>query len=315
MIKKFTRREAIAGIGIGAIAAMMPELIYARDKVQVSKKIVTYLNPESILINRGVSPQLDKAGFNRSSDWRLPYRIWMAIGGEQDENKGSSTLGFLIVDKTNSKAGPAKMTVTVKQKILQQGGKPQFQDFQYTEAQIVCQDNDVATPLEWKVDHSIWRRNTKLDYCSFSETGKIESRPGEIVVKIRVNNIARPDLRFKPGTDLTSDWTLIAALPKLLDIESDKSCKNFVLLEKLRLQKDNQMLFRNPDYDYLSGNFGKLHKIEHRGNGIQPFDYWLDENGCLLFICTLHNAFIYDLKAEEKVEQVCATGKRRQFED
>ena len=315
MTKKFTRREAIAVIGIGAVSSMMPEWIYARGNAQLSNKIVTYLNPESILVNRGVSPRIDKEAFNSTGDWRIPYRIWMAIGGEQNENKGSSTLGYLIIDKTIDKANPGKMTLAVKQKILQQGGKPQFQDFQYTEAQIVCKDDDIATPLEWKVEHSIWRSNSKLDYCSFSETGKIESRPNDLVVKIKVNNVAMPDLRFDRGTGLTSDWTLIAALPKLLDIQSNQSPKHFVLLEKLRLRKDNHLLFRNPGYDYLSDNFGALYKIEQRGDGILPFDYWLDKDGCPLFICTLHNAYIYDLKAEEKVEQICASGKRRQFED
>jgi hypothetical protein len=315
MVLKHSRREAIAGMGMGIIASMFPKWIFAEEKIQLSKKIVTYLNPESILVNRGVSQKIDKASFNASGNWRLPYRIWMAIGGEQDENKGSSTLGFLIIEKNIDKSIPGRMNISVKQKILQQGGRPQFQDFQYTEAQVVCQDNDIATPMEWEIENSIWRGNAKLDYCSFTEKGQIKFNPNDIRVQIQVNNVARPDLRFEPGTGLTSDFTLIAALPKLLEAKSGLLPKQFVLLEKLRLRKENQLLLRNPDYDYTSDNFGSLHKIEHRGDGIQPFDYWLDEIGCPLFICTLHNAYIYDLKAEEKVAQICATGKRRQFED
>lgn len=300
---------------MGIIASMLPRWIFAREKNQLSNRIVTYLNPESILANRGVSPKIEKGLFNASGNWRLPYRIWMAIGGEQDENKGSSTLGFLIIEKKTDKSRPGRINISVTQKILQQGGKPQFQDFQYTEAQIVCQDNDIATPLEWQIENSIWRGNEKLDYCSFTEKGQIKSSHNDVRVKLKVNDVSGPDMIFKPGTSLTSDFSLIAALPKIFEAKSDLVPKQFVLLEKLRLQKDNHLLLRNQEYDYTSDNFGPLYKIEHRGDGILPFDYWLDENGCPLFICTLHNAYIYDLKAEEKVAQICATGKRRQFED
>ena len=315
MAIKHTRREAITGMGMGIIASMFPGWIFAREKIQLSNRIVTYLNPESILVNRGVSSKIEKALFNASGEWKIPYRMWMAIGGEQDENKGSSTIGFLILEKKIDKSRPGRVNIAVRQQIMQQGGRPQFQDFQYTEAQIVCQDNDIATPLEWQIENSIWRGNAKLDYCSFTEKGQIEISKNDVRVKLKVNDVSRPDLIFEPGTNLTSDFTLIAALPKLLEAKSRTMLSQFVLLEKLRLHKDNQLLFRNQEYDYTSDNFGPLHKVEHRGDGIQPFDYWLDENGCPLFICTLHNAYIYDLKAEEKVAQICATGKRRQFED
>jgi hypothetical protein len=310
MTLKYTRRKAILGIGMGVISSMLPKWIYARNIKQLPNKIVTYLNPETILINRGVSHRIDKAEFDRSGNWRLPYRIWTAIGAGQEDNNQSSTIGFLLIEKNINKPFPGRIAITVKQKILQQGSP---QSFQYTNAEIVCKDNDIATPLEWTIEHSIWRSNYKLDYCSLIEKGQIEILSNTTIVKIQVNNVSRPDLRFKPGTDLTSDLTLISALPEMLD--KHHLTKRFVLLEKLRLQKDNHLLFRNATEDYTSNNFGALNKIEHRGNGILPFDYWLDGDGRPLFICSLHNAFIYDLKAEEKVEQICATGKRRQYED
>ena len=316
MKSKFTRRQAITRIGIGIITSMIPKWIYAKDIKSLPNNKVTYLNPETILVNRGVSQQMDKEVFNSSGGWKLPFRLWTAIGAGQADNNGSSTLGYLLIEKTIKKEFPGKFTLDVRQKILQQGGRPPFKDdFHYTEANVICNDDDLATPLTWEVNHSIWRANTKLDFCSFTEKGELVVNSDSISVRISVNNLQHPDLRFSPGTELTSDMTLIASLPKMLIEKGNKLSKHFVMLEKLRMRKDNHLLFRNASDDYVSIYFGTLHKIEHRGDGILPFDYWLDDNGCPLFICTLHNAFIYDLKAEEKVEQICLTGKRRQFED
>ncbi len=313
---KFSRRQAIAGIGLGLIASMLPKWIYARDVRYLPNKIVTYLNPETILINRGVSQKIVKASFNGSGNWRLPFRLWTAIGAGQADNNGSSTLGYLIIEKTLSKKDPTKFDLSVRQKILQQGSRPAFKDdFHFTEAKILCNDDDIATPLEWVVRQSMWRANKKLDYCSFEETGQLEKQTDGIVVRIKVNEIPTSEMKFIPGTSLTSDFTLIAALHRMLYGNKTYRAKQFVMLEKMRLRKDDHLLFRNMNDDYTSDNFGALHKIEHRGSGILPFDYWLDDNGCPLFICTLHNAYIYDLKAEEIVEEVCATGKRRQFEE
>jgi hypothetical protein len=316
MKSKFTRRQAVTGIGIGVIASLVPDWIYAKDIKSLPNKIVTYLNPETILANRGVSKQIEKDEFNSSESWKLPFRIWTAIGGGQSENNGSSTIGYMVIQKTGNKEKPEEFTLEIRQKILQQGSRPAFRDdFHYTEAHIICIDNDIATPLAWEVKQSVWRANKKLEYCSFCEKGELETSPEGIKVRIRINDISRPEMQLDPNAKLTSDMTLIAALPKMINRQGSKAAKNFTLLEKMRLRKENHLLFRNPGDDYVSDNFGALHKIEHRGDGILPFDYWLDNNGCPLFLCTLHNAFIYDLQAEEKVEEICKTGKRRQFED
>ncbi|HUX95978.1 MAG TPA: hypothetical protein VMV47_09625 [Bacteroidales bacterium] len=316
MSAKFNRREAIAGIGLSVIATMFPRWIYAKEIKSLPNKIVTYLNPETILINRGVSQRMDKITFNRSGNWQLPYRLWTAIGAGQADNNQSSTLGYLILEKTISDEFPGKFTLNVRQKILQQGSRPPFKDdFHYTEAHIICKDNDIATPVKWEVKQSIWRAGAVLDNCSFVERGQLEELSDEVAVKINVNNVPRPVMQFKSGTRLTSDFSLLAALPGMLNEKTNQFPKHFVMLEKLRLQKDNHLLFRNTSDDYVSNNFGALQKIEHHGNGILPFDYWLDDKGAPLFICTLHNAFIYDIKAEEIVEEICSTGKRRQFED
>lgn len=316
MKSKFTRRQAVTGIGIGVLASMVPEWIYAKEPKSLPNKIVTYLNPETILANRGVSQQIEKAEFNRTGSWKLPFRLWTAIGGGQSDNNGSSTLGYLMIQKTSNKESHGEFTLEIRQKILQQGSRPAFRDdFHYTEAKIICTDNDIATPYSWELKQSIWRANKKLEYCSFAEKGELGVYPDGVKVRISINDIPRPEMRFDPKAKLTSDMTLIAALPKMINGQGTQAAKNFIMLEKLRLRKDNHLLFHNPGEDYISDNFGALHKIEHRGDGILPFDYWLDDNGCPLFICTLHNAFIYDLQAEEKVEEICKTGKRRQFED
>ncbi|HBQ82407.1 MAG TPA: hypothetical protein DD745_05970 [Bacteroidales bacterium] len=240
MKSKFTRRQAVTGIGIGVIASIVPEWIYAKEIKSLPNKIVTYLNPETILANRGVSQQIEK------------------------------------------KELPGEFILEIRQKILQQGSRPAFRDdFHYTEAHIICTDNDIATPLSWEVKQSIWRANKKLEYCSFAEKGELGVYPEGIEVRISVNNIPRPEIRIKPETGLSSDMTLIAALPKIITGQENKAAKHFTMLEKLRLMKDNHLLFRNPGDDYVSDNFGALHKIEHRGDGILPFDYWLDDSGSM----------------------------------
>ena len=282
MKSKFTRRQAVTGIGIGVIASIVPEWIYAKEIKSLPNKIVTYLNPETILINRGVSKQIEKAEFNGFGSWKLPFRIWTAIGGGQSDNNGSSTLGYLVIQKTSNIELPGEFTLEIRQKILQQGSHPAFRDdFHYTEAHIICTDNDIATPLSWEVKQSIWRANKKLEYCSFAEKGELGVYPEGIKVRISVNNIPRPEIRIKPETGLSSDMTLIAALPKIITGQENKAAKHFTMLEKLRLRKDNHLLFRNPGDDYVSDNFGALHKIEHRGDGILPFDYWLDDSGSM----------------------------------
>ena len=238
MSNKFNRREAITGISLGIVASMFPRWIYAKEISSLPNKIVTYLNPETILLNRGVSKRMEKAEFNGPGNWRLPYRLWTAIGAGQADNNGSSTLGYLIIEKTVNKKFPGKFDLSVRQKILQQGSRPAFKDdFHYTEAQIVCKDDDIATPLEWEVRQSIWRANKKLDYCTFEEKGQLENHPEGVVVRIKVNDIPSPELKFKPGTGLTSDLTLIAALPGMLDGKKSQAAKQFVMLEKLRLPK------------------------------------------------------------------------------
>jgi hypothetical protein len=187
---EFTRRQAVKGVGMGIIASLVPKWIYPRDVRSLPNKIVTYLNPETILINRGVSLKIVKAPFNSNANWRLPFRLWTAIGEGQADNKGSSTLGYLIIEKKLSVKSTGKFELSVKQKILQQGSKPAFKDdFHFTEAKIVCNDDDIATPLEWVVRQSMWRANNKLDYCSFEEKGKLENNSEGVVVRISVNNI------------------------------------------------------------------------------------------------------------------------------
>ena len=75
------------------------------------------------------------------------------------------------------------------------------------------------------------------------------------------------------------------------------------LLERLELFKENQVLgYRGNESFPHDGSNLTLHRFAQTGNGLLPFDYWLDESHKLFLAVTFSVAYIADDNAIEKFQ-------------
>ena len=225
--------------------------------------------------------------FKPDGNWVNTYRIWTCHGYRES---GNYNVGFVRIERA---AGGSKeiFALKVRQEVVEVDGLLNAID-----ANIQCLNNQLTSPVKWHLSS----RFINGDGKPVGELGTEE----RVVIKGNVMSVETGEHTFKrkvPG-QLTCDWCLFEAVQRL---KFDKeSSLNFDMLEGLSLLKQGQQLSYRGAYQMkLRGKNVSLHRFDQLGDGILPYEYWLDDSHRLLAAISMHKAYILDEQAEKAIRQ------------
>jgi hypothetical protein len=231
-------------------------------------------------------PRMPK-DFDPRGDWVNTYRIWTCHGYRES---GNYNVGFVRIERV---AGGSKeiFALKVHQEVVEVDGLLNAID-----ANIYCLNNQLASPVRWH----LWSRFINSDK---QPVGELETEE-KVVIKGNVMSVETGEhtLKRKVTGRVTCDWCLFEAVQRLEFDE--KSSLDFNMLEGLSLVKKRQRLMYRGVYPMkLSGRELVLHRFDQIGEGILPYEYWLDDNHRLLAAISMHKAYILDEQAEKALRQ------------
>lgn len=270
-----------------------------------TQPMAPWLTPPVLQQIRAVQPDSPAGIFDPAGNWTNAYRIWIAIGGKRGDYGQSHTAGYLVLHR---RVEAGNIILGVQQKTVMDEGDPadrRVHGWHEIDAEIRCQCDTLATPMSWRVRNRFGRDWKIVDDLTMQEEGTADGDGIRYSVDGRTGTI---DL----GPTWTSDWSLFEAVQRMRWDSQDT--QQFDMLEKLRLPKPNQVIYRNPDLDCDLDGIGRLRCVSQTGRGILPFDYWLDAAGRLRFVASLHVAWILDDDATAKTDQMLRDGTLRKFE-
>jgi hypothetical protein len=256
---------------------------------------VRFLDPEVLELNRAVQRVVPDESVDHGGDWTAHYRIWEAVGRGREDNNQSRTIGSMEVGRTAG-GDPARFELAIRHRVLMgDKRKGPTNGVHEIRATMTCRNDLFGTPERWRVEHVIHRDGRILDHLGLIEEGESEGNE----IRLRINGI---DRRVPTPRPWTSDWNLFELVPRF--VAAGRVEARFDLMEKLRLHKPDQRLFRDESREYESPRFGRMRKVSQTGRGILPFEYWLDQRGRLEFAVNLHTAYILDADADAKLRRI-----------
>jgi hypothetical protein len=226
--------------------------------------------------------------FEPQANWVNMYRIWTCHGFRES---GNQDVGFIRIERTAREANQPIM-LKVRQEVVQTDGLLHTLD-----AEIKCLNNQLASPVQWHLRSSFLDPNRQNIHDL--GTDEIAVVDGNIInVRARGGHKFRREVRGL----LTCDWCLFEAVQRL-KFDKEPSL-NFDMLEGLSLLKQGQRLSYRGDYPMkLSSNNVSLHRFDQLGDGILPYEYWLDNNHRLMAATSMNKAYILDDQAEKTIRQ------------
>lgn len=234
--------------------------------------------------------------FDPNGQWKHTYQIWLVGGGKQ------RVRGFLRLERASARGGNSVL-LKVDMSVLQAAGA-----VHHTKATLRCAADSLATPRSWQIESTILDASGK----PIEATGVTESasaKDGKIEVTAGTQTFVR-----KVPQVFTSNWSLFDVVQRLPGKEAKPL--EFALLEDLDLVKKRQRLsyWKTMNLE-LGGKTLRLHGYQQIGNGILPYQYWVDDQRRLLFAISGTRAYIFDPDAPKRVarqRQMPAARRRRQ---
>ena len=210
--------------------------------------------------------------FKPNGNWVNTYRIWTCHGYRES---GNQNVGYLRIKRLIESNG--SLTLKVHQEILQTDALVNI-----VEATIECRNNQLASPIQWKVSSRFIDADSKpISQLSSNETGS---------ASVGLNRS-------------TCDWCLFEAIQRL-ELNRQTSI-NFDMLEGLSLlKKDHHLSYRGLYPTKIGGENIPLHCFVQLGSGILPCEYWLDDHHRLLAVASMNKAYILDEQAEKITRQI-----------
>jgi hypothetical protein len=158
------------------------------------------------------------------------------------------------------------------------------------EANVTCAADALCTPQSWDVrsvmldqkhrpvQDTEWRKRGKVDGGAIRYAGKAERR-------------------MPAPKAYTSNWSLLDALQRLPGDDAKPTV--FDLLEELDLLKPHQRLafYRVVEME-LGGKKTRLHGFSLIGEGILPYEFWLDDQRRVLLAIGGRRAYVFNPAAE-----------------
>ena len=208
--------------------------------------------------------------FKPDGNWVNTYRIWTCHGYRES---GNENVGFLRIKRLiNSQSS---LTLKVHQEVLQTDALVNI-----IEATIECRNNQLASPIQWKI------------------SSRFRGSDGKYISELSSNDNGAADERLDRTT---CDWCLFEAVQRLKT--SKETVLDFDMLEGLSLLKKEQLLSYRALYPTkIGGEVISLHCFVQLGSGILPYEYWLDDHHRLLVVASMNKAYILDDKAEKVIK-------------
>ncbi len=219
--------------------------------------------------------------FKPDGNWVNTYRIWTCHGYRKS---GNQNVGFLRIKRLiNSQSS---LTLKVHQEVLQADAFVNI-----IEATIDCRNNQLASPIQWKV------------------SSRFRGANGKFISELSSNDNDVADERLDRST---GDWCLFEAVQRLKT--SKKTILAFDMLEGLiLLKKDQRLFYRGLHPTRIGGENRPLHCFVQLGSGILPCEYWLDDHHRLLVVISMNKAYILDEQAE-KITRRLVENERKSYE-
>ena len=210
--------------------------------------------------------------FKPNGNWVNTYRIWTCHGYRES---GNENIGYLRIKRLID--SDSSIVLKVHQEVLQADALVNI-----VEATIECWNNQLASPIQWRVSSRFIDSDSKpISKLSSNETGSASA-----------------------GLNGSScDWCLFEAVQRL-EFNRQTSL-NFDMLEGLSLlKKDQHLSYRGFYPTKIGAENMPLHCFVQLGSGILPCEYWLDDHHKLLLVTSMNKAYIFDEQAENITRQV-----------
>jgi hypothetical protein len=260
-------------------------------KTQNTRTIVGSPLTPALLRELGVFDQFPPTPkeFDPNADWVNMYRIWACHGFRRS---GNQSVGFLRISRTVAKPDEP-FTLRLRREVVQVDGLVST-----VEAEIKCLNNDLTSPVKWRLQCRFIDPNRQnLDHLGTDETAVVDGN----TIEVRTRGARK--FRRQVGRRFTSNWCLLEALQRLPFEEN--AIASFDMLEGLTLLKPNQRLSYRGAYPTKARVTElSLHRFDQLGDGILPYEYWLDENHRLLAVISHNKAYILDEQAESITAQI-----------
>ncbi len=224
--------------------------------------------------------------FDPEANWVNMYRIWTCHGFRES---GNQNVGFLRIERLTGKSNAA-FTLKVHRHIVEADGIVHIID-----AEIQCQNDQLASPVRWRLSSRFIEVDGRVQQLSIQEKARIEEN---VMILQKGSQI----LKRKVSSRLTCDFSIFEAVQRL---KFDKgSLLSFDMLEGLSLLKQGHRLSYGGVYPMkMSGNNVFLHRFDQLGDGILPYEYWLDNNHRLMAVTSMNKAYILDDQAVKTIKQ------------
>ncbi len=260
----------------------------AKKKKKDSKRVGYPLSPD-ILGKIGelndFTPAFDK--FKPEGSWENKYRIWVCHGYIKSSNKNC---GMLRVIKTAGNS-PGFFSLTIRQEIVHYEGI-----VLRTDVDLKCINDYLATPIEWELSNRFFGPDKK-------EKPELDSNVKGIIGNdtIEIKSINH-SFKHKIINKTTSDFCLFEAIQRRA-LKKEQS-EQFDILEGMSLLKENHYLvYRGLETFKINNKQTELHHFHQIGQGVLPYNYWLDSNHRLVLVQTGSRVYILDEDADKKVKE------------
>lgn len=235
-------------------------------------------------------------GFRPDGDWVHTYRIWTCHGYT---DRGNVNRGVMRIERM---AGTAKesFTLSIRQRVVHIGDA-----VHELRARIACRNDQLASPEKWSLTSRFFESNGK-EREGLGLRQECRCRDGRVVCT--VNGQVR-EMTASPR--MTADWCLFEALQRW-PLRRGAS-PAFDVLEGLSLLRPgHRVTYRGLETIERNGKPLRLHRFCQPGQGMLPYEYWLDDDRRLLLAVTLSRAYILDPQADSKVRWRRRSGRKKE---
>jgi hypothetical protein len=229
-------------------------------------------------------------GFDPEKNWSHIYRIWSSYGYWEKNNFDN---GWLKIQREVN-LSDATQDFRITQLINNfTGRKSDLGVFNLVTAKLKCHLNELATPIQWKLESQFYYEDNSLDLPEIGliKTGKINNS----ILSVSTNGKMREQTIDR---NVTSNWSLCESIQRLPLNDSAKL--DFTYMEDLVVIKnDHHLSYQGLRSSGMSEKEDQLHYFQQLGRGVFPFEYYLDTNHECLMIVTGPRAYILDDSATD----------------
>lgn len=215
--------------------------------------------------------------FDPQKGFTHKYDLWMTYGHvPHSENR---VVGGVVLKKSDPVEGRFKIN------LVQTYGNAE--DVVHTlTATAICKHDLLALPMKWTLTSGFSRTKATWKGVQKNLTSTYAVEGEKLVVRIN----GQANARKLPGTT-TSDWTLFEAIQRMPAKPGFEA--TFNVLEGLSvLRPEHRIIYKELVTHQWGGEQVKLHYYRQFGQGMLPYEYYLDERHRLVMVVSGYRAYV-----------------------